>query len=71
MAGLPQLLTIPETAKALGVGSRNTVYDLIAQGELPVVTVGKVSRIDLDDVQAYIDRNKSVAPRRRRLSAIA
>ncbi len=71
MAGAPQLLTIPEAAKALGVASRNTVYQLVAGGDLPVVTVGKVSRIDLDDIREYIARNKSVAPRRKRLGAIA
>lgn len=69
MAGVPQLLTIPETARALGVGSKNTVYQLIAQGELPVVTVGKVSRVDLDDVREYIARQKRTAPRRRLRSA--
>lgn len=69
MAGEPRLLSIPETAKALGLGSRNSVYALIARGELPVVEVGKVSRVDLDDVREYIARHKRTAPSRRLRSA--
>lgn len=63
MAGVPQLLSIPEAAKALGLGSRNSVYALVARGELPVVTVGRVSRIDAADIESYIERNKRTAPR--------
>ena len=33
-------LTVDETAKILGVG-RNSAYEAIARGEIPVVKVGK------------------------------
>ena len=33
-------LTVDETAKILGIG-RNSAYDAIARGEIPVVKVGK------------------------------
>jgi len=51
-----EVLTIPQVADRLKV-SRNTVYRLISAGELPVVEVGSVSRINEDDLKAYIDRN--------------
>lgn len=57
----PQLLTIPQAAERLGYKGRASVYRLIARGELPVVQVGKVSRIDEADLRDYIDRNKRVA----------
>jgi hypothetical protein len=45
------------------------VYQLIAQGELPVVTVGRVSKVDVDDIRAFIERHKRSAPRRFRRTA--
>ena len=33
-------LTVDETAKCLGIG-RNSAYEAIARGEIPVVKVGK------------------------------
>lgn len=54
------LLKIPQVAERLNV-SRNTVYRLIADGELPVVTVGATSRVDPKDLDAYIARNKQSA----------
>ena len=57
----PQLLTVPEAAKVLGVKSRNTVYGLIARGELPVVQIGKASRIDVRDLEAFIQAHKRTA----------
>ena len=33
-------LTVDETAKCLGIG-RNSAYEAIARGEIPVVRVGK------------------------------
>lgn len=56
-----QLLTIPETAKALGYKSPMSVYRLIARGELPVVKLNAVSRIDAADLEKYIEKNKRVA----------
>lgn len=55
-----ELLTIPQAAERLKV-SRNTVYRLISAGELPVVEVGSVSRINEDDLKEYIDRNTRTA----------
>lgn len=51
-----EVLTIPQVAERLKV-SRNTVYRLIADGELPVVEVRGKSRVADADLQKYIDRN--------------
>jgi len=59
----PQLLTIAETAKALGYSprSKNSVYRLIASGDLPAVTMPAGQRIDVEDLRKYIEANKRVA----------
>lgn len=57
----PQLLTIPQAAERLGYKGRASVYRLIARGELPVVQVGKVSRVSEADLRRYIERNTRVA----------
>lgn len=51
-----EVLTIPQVADRLKV-SRNTVYRLISDGDLPVVEVRGKSRIAEADLQQYIDRN--------------
>jgi excisionase family DNA binding protein len=35
-----QTLTIPEVARLLGVG-RNTLYDAVNRGEIPVLRIGR------------------------------
>lgn len=56
-----EVLTIPQAAERLKV-SRNTVYRMIADGDLPVVEVRGKSRVAETDLQAYIDRNTRSAP---------
>lgn len=55
-----EVLTIPQVAARLKV-SRNTVYRLISDGDLPVVEVRGKSRISESELQKYIDRNTRVA----------
>lgn len=40
----PVLLTVPETARVLRIG-RNTCYELIRQGRIPHVRLGRVIRV--------------------------
>lgn len=63
----PQLVSVADAAPMLGLGSKNSVYKLIAAGELPVVEVGKVSKVDVEDIRSYIERHKRTAPGGRRL----
>src|SRR5579885_1401558 len=51
----PVLLKVSEVAALLRV-SRNLVYELIAQGELPVIRLGRVIRVPRDALERWIDR---------------
>jgi excisionase family DNA binding protein len=51
--GLPWLLRPAEAAKLLGL-SRSRVYELIACGELPSLTIGASRRIRRDELWAWL-----------------
>jgi excisionase family DNA binding protein len=57
------LLTIQETAKQLAV-SESTVERLLDRGELHRVKIGRSTRIDADDVRAFVRRSAGEAVRR-------
>lgn len=48
------LLSIPETAKALSLG-RSKVYELIGEGRLDAVCIGRRRLIKADSVRALVD----------------
>ena len=55
-----RLLTIPETAEALGLKSTDAVYERIAKGRLRGVNIAEPgqrpkTRIRSDDLDAYIE----------------
>ncbi len=50
----PLLLTVVETAKLLRVG-KNTVYELVARGELPAIRLGRVIRIPRHRLLAWVE----------------
>lgn len=54
----PDLLKIPEVAAYLRV-TRQTVYNLIASGDLHTVKVGTLQRIRATDLEAYLQRTAS------------
>lgn len=58
-----RLLTVNEAAEILGFKSPNTVYSLIAKGHLKTVNlpVRGGTRIDMKDLDAFLERRKSVA----------
>lgn len=49
----PRLLSVPEAARLLGIG-RTTVYELISNGELETVKIGRSTRVPLDAVDAFV-----------------
>ena len=53
----PLLLSLPEVAKALGLG-RTKVYDLIATEGLPVVRFGRAVRVSVASLQQWIDQRE-------------
>jgi excisionase family DNA binding protein len=54
------LLTVPEVAAMLGCG-RTLVYDLIGSRELPVVKVGRLTRVPVAAVDAFVSRHLTSA----------
>jgi excisionase family DNA binding protein len=49
------LITIRDAAATLGLG-RSTVYELIGQGRLEVVHVGRSARVPAEAVRAFVER---------------
>lgn len=57
--GTPRVLLTPEqVAAALNIGRTNT-YALIKAGELRSLLIGRLRRIPLDEVEAYVSRLKA------------
>lgn len=54
----PLLLKPEEAAEALGI-ARTRVYQLLRAGELGSVKIGKVRRIPVAALQAYVERLQS------------
>jgi excisionase family DNA binding protein len=52
------LLTVAEAAKALAVSTR-TIWSLTNRGELPAVRIGRAVRYSIEDVRAWIDRQRT------------
>ena len=48
-----RLLTVPEAARALGLG-RSTVYELIGAGRLEVVHIGRAARVPVDALDSFV-----------------
>jgi len=49
----PLLVRVDEAARLLGVG-RTKVYELIAEGSLPTVCLGKARRVPTDALKAWV-----------------
>lgn len=48
------LTSIPEAAKALGLG-RSTVYQLIGEGKLATVTIGRRRLVRIESIKALAE----------------
>lgn len=57
------LMKPAEAAAALGVG-RNRIYELIAEGRIPVVRVGQRDMIAADALRQWAAEESSTAPTR-------
>lgn len=52
------LLTIPEAAERLGIG-RSTAYELIAEGRLETVHIGRACRVPVDGLRRFVESLRS------------
>jgi len=50
-----RLVTIPTAAQLLGV-SRSKLYELLGDGELPTVRIGRARRIAIADLEVFVQR---------------
>lgn len=55
MSNDDELLTVEDVADTLKIG-RTTVYELMASGDLPSVTIRRCRRVLRSDLNAYIAR---------------
>jgi excisionase family DNA binding protein len=55
------LLTVSEAAQRLGIG-RSLLYELLADGQVESIHVGRLRRIPIDALADYIDRQRSNRP---------
>jgi excisionase family DNA binding protein len=61
MQGQRLLLTVSEAAKQLGIG-RSLLYELLSDGQVESIHVGRLRRIPTDALAAYIDRQRPRNP---------
>ena len=54
LPGVPQVLTVPEVARALRV-HKATVYRLLGTGKLRAICVGADRRVPLEELRRFID----------------
>ena len=54
----PILLTIVEAARMLRIG-RTLTYELIANGQLEVVHIGRAARVPVDAVHAFVAERRA------------
>ena len=59
----PLLLTVRQAAQTLSIG-RTTVYELIAEGELGVIHIGRAVRVPVTAVTEFVDRRVTAATNR-------
>ena len=58
VVGQRLLLTVSEAAKQLGIG-RSLLYELLAEGQVESIHVGRLRRIPIDALADFIDRQLS------------
>lgn len=51
-------LTVAEAARRMGIG-RTTLYKYVASGEIPSVKVGRLRRVPVEAVNAFLQRRLS------------
>jgi excisionase family DNA binding protein len=57
------LLSIPQAGKALGIG-RSKIYELISDGELETVHIGRAVRLPVDTVETFVRNLRQQPPRK-------
>ena len=61
VVGQRLLLTVSEAAKQLGIG-RSLLYELLAEGQVESIHVGRLRRIPIEALADFIDRQRPNRP---------
>ena len=51
------LLTVGEAARRLGIG-RSFMYELIAAGQIETIHIGRLCKVSVDALAAFVDRQR-------------
>ena len=61
--GIPlRYLTVEESAAYIGDVSTAYVWKIAARGDLPLIRIGGRTMVDIDDLDALAQRNKTLRP---------
>lgn len=55
----PLLLRVDEAARLCGIG-RSKMYELVAQGAVPSIAIGRARRVPLDRLRRWIDEQAGI-----------
>ena len=55
----PRVMTVAEVAEFLRIG-KTTAYELIKEGDIPSMKVGRQVRIFRDDLMAYVRSTRTI-----------
>ena len=56
----PVLLTVADAARALAIG-RTTMYELIRDGSIPVIHIGRSTRVPVDAVREFARQQQNAS----------
>ncbi len=59
---LPLALTVEQAAKMLNI-SRNLAYDLVRQGRIPSLRMGRIIRVPRSRLEEWMERDGLAEPR--------
>jgi putative molybdopterin biosynthesis protein len=62
--GGKEWLTIAEVQRVLGLG-RTKTYDLVARGEIPAIRIGRVLRVNPEELDRWLETKRVVDPAER------
>ena len=68
VSDLPELLSVPEAAAWLHIGTGLT-YEMVRRGDLPSVRLGRLVRIQRSGIVAWLERSTTDNPENRLKSA--
>jgi prophage regulatory protein len=60
----PQWISLAEVQRVLGLG-RTKTYELVATGEIPAVKIGRVLRVNREELDRWLETKRVIDPAER------